>query len=160
MTKKAKKTGDRENDKPIESQDYHASLTTNITPKIAFEKISNVNEWWSLRFEGTTKIGDVFTVHFKSGDWYKIKIGTKLPNKKIEWNIIDSDQTWHEKRNEWNGTKIVWEISPVKVGSKVTMTHLGLIPEFECYNSCKKGWDYLLKESLFKYLTEGTGLPV
>ena len=160
MTNRAKKTSDRENDSPIENQDYHASLTTNISPKDVLEKILHIKEWWSLRFEGTTEIGDIFTVRFKSGDWYKIKIGNIIPNKKIEWNVIDSDQTWHQKRNECNGTKIVWEISPIKNGSKVTMTHLGLIPDFECYNSCKKGWDYLLKESLFKYLTEGNGLPV
>ncbi len=143
------------------TQDYHSSITTKITPKEMFNKISEVSKWWSLIFEGSSsKLGDVFTNHFKNGDWYEIKVDEMIPDKKIVWNVIDSDQTWHKDRKEWTGTKIVWEISPVKNGSKVTMTHQGLSPEAECYDQCKMGWDYLLKESLYKYLTEGAGMPV
>ncbi len=142
-------------------QDYHSSLTVQIAPEEAVDKISQVSKWWSLNFEGSSsKTGDVFTVRFKNGDWYKIKIEELIPGKKIMWDVIGSDQTWHEDRDEWTGTKIVWEISPVKNGSKVTMTHLGLTPEVECYDQCKRGWDYLSKESLYKYLTEGVGMPV
>jgi hypothetical protein len=57
----------------MKEQDYHSSFTANISPREAFEKISRVNEWWSLNFEGeSSKLGDVFTVRFKSGDHYTI----------------------------------------------------------------------------------------
>ena len=144
----------------MKEQDYHSSFTANISPREAFEKISRVNEWWSLNFEGeSSKLGDVFTVLFKSGDYYTIKISELIPGEKIVWDVIDADQTWHEDRDEWNGTKIVWEISPEKDGSRVTMTHQGLVPAFECYEKCKMGWDYLMQQSLSKFLTEGKGLP-
>ena len=39
------------------------------------------------------------------------------------------------------------------------MTHVGLVPGIECYEDCEKGWDFYIKESLFKFLTEGKGLP-
>lgn len=145
----------------MEKQDYQNSLTVQIVPEEAVDNISQVAKWWSLVLEGnSSKPGDVFTVRFKGGDWYKIEIDEIIPDKKIVWNVIDSDQTWHEDRKEWAGTRIVWEISSAENGSKVTMTHLGLTPEAECYTQCKKGWDYLINESLYKFLTEGAGLPV
>jgi activator of Hsp90 ATPase-like protein len=141
-------------------QDYHSSITVPVTPKEAMDKISRVNEWWSTNFEGSSsKLGDVFTVHFKSGDWYTIKIAEMIPGKKIVWDVIGSDQTWHEDRDEWTGTNIVWEISPEKDGSKVTMTHQGLTSAFECYEKCKMGWDYLMQKSITSLLNEGKGLP-
>src|SRR5262249_21490821 len=124
----------------MKTQDYHNRITTKTSPKETFNKISQVSNWWSKNIEGSfSKVGDVFTSHFKSGDWYKIKIDEMIPDKKIVWNVIGSDQTWHEDREEWTGTKIVWEISPVNPGSEVSMTHIGLIPEAECYDQCKKG---------------------
>ncbi len=83
-----------------------------------------------------------------------------IPDNKIVWDVIDAEQTWHEDRHEWKGTKIVWDISPDKNGSSVTMTHRGLVPEFECYDRCKLGWDYLITESLSAFLTSGAGKPV
>jgi hypothetical protein len=144
----------------MQQQDYHSNITADITPEETFDKISRVNEWWSTNLEGSSsKLRDVFTVHFKSGDWYKIKIDELIPGKKIVWDVIDAEQTWHEDRKEWTGTKIIWEISPVKNGSKVSMTHLGLIPEFECYDKCTMGWDWLMQKSITSLLTEGKGLP-
>ena len=144
----------------MQQQDYHGSIAADITPKEAFDKISCVNEWWSTNFEGeSSKLGDVFTVRFKSGDWYTIKISEMISGKNIVWDVIAADQTWHEDRDEWTGTKIVWDISPEKDGSIVTMTHQGLVPEFECYEKCKMGWDYLTQKSLLKFLNGDKGLP-
>lgn len=41
----------------------------------------------------------------------------------------------------------------------VAMTHRGLVPGIECCDRCKKGWDFFVQKSLFKFLTEGQGLP-
>lgn len=145
----------------MQQQDYHSSITADIAPEEVFDKISHVNEWWSTHFEGSSsKLGDNFTVRFSNGDWYKIKIDELTPGKKIVWNVTDAEQTWHEDRKEWAGTKIVFEISPLKNGSQVTMTHIGLIPEAECYNKCKVGWDYLMQKSLSMLLKENKGFPV
>jgi len=144
----------------MKHQDYHRSITASVTPQAAFEKISSVSQWWAKDFEGKSdEPNDVFTVRFKNGDWYTIKIAELIPGKKILWDVIDAEQTWHEDRKEWAGTNIVFEISPLKNGSKVTLTHSGLTPEAECYDKCKMGWDYLMQKSLSKFLTEGIGLP-
>ncbi len=142
------------------NQDYASNFTTALPPKEVLTKISDVSKWWSKKVEGSSKPGNIFIASFKNGDWYKIKVENDVSNNIITWNVVDAEQTWHDNRKEWVNTKIIWEISPVKNGSYITMTHLGLVPEFECFDKCSAGWDYLLYESLRNYLTDGVGLPV
>ena len=43
--------------------------------------------------------------------------------------------------------------------TQVLFTHVGLVPQVECYDGCTKGWDQYIKGSLFKLLTKGKGEP-
>ena len=52
-----------------------------------------------------------------------------------------------------------WEISAKKNATQISFTHIGLVPGIECYNGCEKAWNFYVKESLFKLLTEGKGIP-
>jgi hypothetical protein len=61
---------------------------------------------------------------------------------------LDSQLTFVEKQNEWNGTKMIFEINRNEPHTELTIAHEGLIPEFECYDSCSKGWTHYLKNSL------------
>ncbi|HEY4389665.1 MAG TPA: hypothetical protein VGN34_34925 [Ktedonobacteraceae bacterium] len=59
----------------MKNQDYHSSITTHSTPEEAFDKVSRVSEWWAKDFEGKSEEpNDVFTVRFKNGDMYKVKV--------------------------------------------------------------------------------------
>lgn len=143
------------------THDYHSSITADIAPQEAFDKIVRVSGWWAKDFEGKSEEpNDVFTVRFPNGDRYKVKVAEIIPNKKIVWEVIDSYQGWHNDHTEWIGTKIVWEVFPQKDGVEVKLTHSGLVPEFECFDKCSQGWDYLMQKSLSRFLTENTGLPV
>jgi uncharacterized protein YndB with AHSA1/START domain len=145
---------------PLGSQDYHISITADITPKEALDKISRVSEWWATNFEGSSqKLNDVFTVRFGSGDMYKVKVTEFIPDKKFVWQVIDSHQGWVANETEWTGTKILWEVSAQKDDTQIDMTHIGLVPIIECYDKCTQGWDYLLQKSLLRFLTENKGLP-
>ena len=145
----------------MKQHDYHSSIVTHVTPTEAFEKISRVSEWWAKNFEGQSKkVGDVFTVRFGNGDMYKIRIAEMNPEKRIVWDVIESFQGWVKNTSEWAGTKIVWEIKQEKNEVSIDMAHIGLVPEIECFTSCTRGWNFLMQESLLKYLTEGKGLPV
>lgn len=134
-------------------QDYHTAIVANVTPQEAFDKICRVSEWWATNFEGKSqKLNDIFTVRFGNGDMYKLEIVEIAPNKKVVWQVIDSNQTWHPDNTEWTGTKIVWEISSQKDAIQIDMTHLGLVPKFECYDMCRQGWDFLMHQSLIQRL--------
>ena len=71
--------------------------------------------------------------------------------------MTDCNLHWLKDKKEWKGTDAVWEVSRNN-GTTVTaqMTHIGLVSGIECYDECKKGWNFYLGESL---LTENKGLP-
>ena len=145
---------------PLE-KDYHARISAQVTDNEAFDKISRVPQWWAKSFEGrSSQVNDVFTARFPSGDMYRIRIAEIDPERRAVWEVIESFQGWVKNTSEWVGTKIVGEIKKEKNGVSIDMTHKGLVPEIECFNRCKRGWDYLMQESLSKYLGEGIGHPV
>lgn len=145
----------------MNTNSYTKRITTSANPHEVADKISRVAEWWGTNFEGQSKnVNDVFTVKFKNGDIYKVKVAEVIPGKKIVWDIIDAFQTWVKEPTEWVGTKILWEITEAKDGSAVHFTHEGLAPKLECFSQCIQGWDYLLQQSLSELLETGKGLPV
>lgn len=142
------------------SKNYHSSISANVSAKEAFDKICDVSAWWALDFKGSSKkINDVFTVHF--GDTFvTFKIADMVPEEAIVWLVTDSYLPWQNDKQEWTNTKIVFEISSQNGKTRIDMTHVGLVPEVECYKMCEEGWNHFIKESLFKLLTENKGMPV
>jgi hypothetical protein len=145
----------------ISANDYHCSITANISAGEAFENISDVAGWWTSDLQGSAKnLHDIFTVTF--GDTFvTFEITEVIPDEKITWYVRDCNLHWIKDKKEWKGTSIVWAISSENgSGSTVIdMTHYGLIPGVECYGNCESGWNHFIKESLFKLLTERRGLP-
>jgi len=143
----------------MDQQNYQSSIAADFTPGEAFEAINHVTEWWARNIEGNTeKLNDVFTVHF--GETYvTFKITESVPNEKVVWHVTDCYLPWLKDKTEWTGTTVVFEILPSADGTQVTMTHIGLVPEVECYNGCEAGWNKYFKGSLLKLLTEHAGVP-
>jgi hypothetical protein len=104
------------------------------------------------------KIGDTFRIELGS-TWVNFKIIESIPDKKIVWYVADSYLPWLKDKMEWNYTKIIYEISSDAGKTKIEFTHLGLVPEIECYENCEKGWTRFITISLPKFIDEGKGLP-
>jgi hypothetical protein len=64
------------------------------------------------------------------------------------------------KKEEWTGTKIVFDISEINGKTQVRFTHHGLNGGFECYDACSGGWTGLIHKSLFGLITTGKGAKV
>ena len=140
-------------------KDYHSSITANISPAKALESISHVEAWWTNSFEGQSeKKGDLFTVRFGE-TFVKFKVIDVVADKRVSWEVVDCNLHWLSDKKEWKGTLINWEVSTQRDATKIDFTHQGLVPEVECYETCEKGWNFYVKESLFKFITEGKGLP-
>ncbi len=73
--------------------------------------------------------------------------------------VTDCFLPWFADKTEWTNTKMSFDISTHEDTTQVTFTHIGLVPEVECYDMCIKGWDQYIKGSLFKLITEGEGQP-
>lgn len=143
----------------MKQQNYQGSIAADFTPGEAFEGISRVNEWWAKNFEGSAeKLNDVFTVRFGE-TFVTFKVTESIPGKKIVWHVTDCYLPWLKDKTEWNDTAVMFEISPFGDETQVTMTHIGLVPEVECFSACEAGWNKHFKGSLFKLLTEHAGVP-
>jgi hypothetical protein len=144
----------------MQAQNYHTSITADIPQSEAFDKIGRVPEWWGTDFQGQSRnVGDVFTVRFQSGDVYTIKIVEVVPVNKVVWQVIDSSRPSLKDTNEWTGTQIVCEISSQSHATQIDMTHVGLVPDLECYDVCSQGWDFLIDKSLLNLITDNKGNP-
>jgi uncharacterized protein YndB with AHSA1/START domain len=141
------------------TKNYHAAIAAKTTASKAFEKVNHVKEWWAKNFTGNSqKLNDVFTVRFGE-TFVTFKLIEVVPDEKVVWLVTDSYLHWINNKKEWMNTKIVFEISDKNGSTKIDMTHVGLVPESECYNDCKKGWDGHIKQSLYKFVTVGKGMP-
>src|SRR5258706_9527019 len=135
------------------SKDYTCSITANITAKEAFENINHVSGWWAKNAKGKSKnLNDTFTVLFGK-TFGTIKIAEMVADKKIVWQVIDCYLDLFKDKTQWKDTKIIWEISTENKSTQIRMTHVGLVPEIECYNDCEKGWNFFITESLFQLMT-------
>jgi hypothetical protein len=144
----------------MKEENYHVTLTVNTSAKEVYKSINDVTKWWTEDLKGSSqKLNDEFTVQFGDVHVSKQKLVELIPDKKVVWLVTDSKLNFIKDKQEWNNTKISFELSGQEDKTQIHFTHIGLVPEVECYNSCTKGWDYYIKGSLFKLLTEGKGTP-
>ena len=144
----------------MKEQDYHITLTVDAAPPEVFKNINNVAAWWNDEVKGSSQqLNDEFTVQFGDMHVSTQKLIEVVPDKKVVWLVTGSQLNFIKDKQEWNNSKISFELSKHEGKTRINFTHFGLVPEIECYNSCTKGWDYYIKGSLLKLLTEGKGTP-
>ncbi len=134
--------------------DFTFKLVTEQSTESVFNAIRDVRSWWSglhsEEFTGETKeLNDEFSFRAGGGAHYsKQKLVEVIPNKKVVWEVTESELTFLEQKDEWVGTKIIFEIAEKDGKTELTFTHQGLTPEIECYDSCAPAWSMYLKEKL------------
>lgn len=142
------------------NKNFTTSIVVDKSPEEVFAAINNVRGWWSGKFEGDTdKLGSEFV--YKYGDMHHSvqKITELVPGKKIVWDVIESNLSFLSKKNEWDDTKIVFDIVKKDNKTEVTFTHIGLVPSIECYGACSGAWDMLVNGNLKKYIETGKPQP-
>ena len=143
-----------------EKHDFHTGITVTATPKEAFDSINNVTKWWTENVEGNSKkLHDEFTVRFGDIHYSKQKLVEFIPDKKVVWHVTDSYLSWLNDKHEWNNTIISFEITVKDNQTHILFTHIGLVPEIECYKDCSNAWSQYIQESLFNLITTGKGQP-
>ncbi len=144
----------------MSSLNFTATLTVDKTPEEAFAAVNDVRGWWSGDIEGDTdKLGDEFTYRYEDIHYSKQKITEMVPGKKVVWHVEDSYLKFVEDKTEWNGTDVIFEISQIDGKTEVRFTHVGLVPEYECFENCSSAWGFYINTSLRNLITAGKGEP-
>jgi len=144
----------------MKDQNYTATFTVDQTPKEVFAAITNVRGWWSGNIEGgTDKLGDEFTYRYEDVHYSKQKITELIPGKKLSWLVLDSYLSFVKDKTEWNGTKVIFDITKKGDKTELRFTHVGLVRQYECYDACTDAWSGYIKGSLRNLITKGKGQP-
>ena len=145
----------------MKNKNFTTTLLVDQTPKEVFDSIRNVRGWWSGYYSeeikgDTEKLNDEFS--FRAGDgvhYSKQKLVEVIPNKKVVWLITESDLSFLEKKDEWTGTKVIFDISTKDNKTQLVFTHDGLNPDIECYNACAPAWSQYMQNKLLPLIISG-----
>ena len=144
----------------MQDQNYTITFLVKQSPGEVYQAVNNVRGWWSEALEGDSeKLNDEFSYRHGEIHYSKHRLTEVIPDKKIVWLTLDSQLTFANPQNEWNGTHVIFDISNQGEQTQLTITHQGLVPAFECFESCTKGWNYYLQNSLLPLITTGKGNP-
>ncbi len=143
----------------MKPQNYSSSISVNLSPQETLERISRVSDWWTASVTGSSRVpGDKFGVRWGE-TFVDFEVAEMIPDERVVWLVTDCNLAFITDKTEWKNTKVVWDLSQENGKTRVTMTHVGLVPGVECYANCEAGWNFYFTKSLLKLLTEGKGLP-
>jgi len=144
----------------MKNKSYTVTIEVAKSPQDVFNHIKEVSKWWSKDFEGSsTKLNDEFVICHPDRHYSKQKLVEVIPNKKVVWLVTESKLNWIEKdKYEWTNTKMIFEITTKGDKTLLDFTHEGLVPEKECYAMCGQGWNMVIKDRLFKFITDGKAI--
>lgn len=142
------------------TSDFTTSILVDQSPKEVFKAVNNVRGWWSQDIKGNTeKLNDEFV--FRSGKYHLStqKLVEVEPDKKVVWLVTEGKINFVKDKDEWTGTKIIFEISEKGDKTQLRFTHSGLVPKIECYKDCANAWTECVQGSLRQLITTGEGEP-
>lgn len=144
----------------MENRNFSITFLVDQRPAEVFDAILNVRNWWSESLEeNSEKLNDEFIYKHKDIHYSKHQLIDVEKDRKVVWLTIDSKLTFVQKQNEWNDTKVIFEISKKGDKTELKITHDGLTPDFECFDGCSIGWTHYLQNSLLPLIIYGKGMP-
>jgi hypothetical protein len=140
--------------------DFTTTIVVDQEPIEVYNAINNVRGWWSEEIEGNTdRLNEEFSYHFEDIHRCRIKPVELIPGERVVWQVMDNYFKFTEDKTEWIGTRPSFEISRVGHKTQVKFTHIGLVPEYECFNICRDAWTSYIQNSLQSLISTGVGKP-
>lgn len=139
---------------------FTATFTVDQTPEEVFAAINDVRGWWSGEIDGSTdRLDDEFTYRYEDVHYSTQKITDSIPGQRVVWLVLDSYLDFVEDKSEWNGTEVIFEIAKKGDKTELHFTHVGLVPDYQCYGACSSAWSSYINGSLRSLITTGKGQP-
>jgi|SRR5579872_5346378 len=119
-----------------------------------------LHKWWTTSAEDASVTGQTATLRFgKSHQTTDIK--DLVPERRVVWGCVEHLQANNTQpvQSEWAGTRLIWKIEPISLGSRLTFVHQGLTPQLDCYDIWEDGWEQYA-QSLKSYLETRNRIPI
>jgi NAD(P)-dependent dehydrogenase (short-subunit alcohol dehydrogenase family) len=153
------KTLERANAALLPAPDYVHTFVTARSPAHAYAAINDPRRWWDGEITGTTdQLGAEFTYRHGEQHVSVQRVAELVPAERVVWEVISSRLGFVDEPEPWTGTRIVFELEPSDNGTKVRLTHRGLVPLLECYDACSTGWEHVAGRSLRQFIETGHGV--
>jgi len=121
----------------MQSPSFTSTFTVEQTPADVFDAINNVRGWWTGEIEGESQsLGDEFSYRYPGAHYSKQEISELVPGERVVWRVVDARLEGLQDPGEWTGTDIIFDIATTDDGTEVRFSHVGLVPDFECFDGC------------------------
>jgi hypothetical protein len=133
----------------VNDENFTTIFTVDQSPEQAFAAINDVRAWWTGEIDGTTnELGREFTYRYEDIHRSKQKITELIPGEKVVWHVVDGYLEFVEDKTEWTGTDITFDIATNDGRTEVRFTHVGLVPEGQCFDRCSNAWGFYINSNL------------
>jgi hypothetical protein len=140
----------------MNDQSLSIAFTVDEDPDQVFAAINDVRSWWSGDIDGITdEIGSEFTYTYEDMHHSTQRITNLVPGQLITWHVVEGSIRFVKDETEWTNTVIRFDITPRSPKTEVRFTHVGLVPDSECFDSCSTAWRYYVGTSLRTRVTSG-----
>lgn len=141
-------------------QSYTTSFTVDRPAREVFDAINDVRSWWNEDLTGETdSVGSQFVHEVTGIHRASIKVTELVPGKTVVWRVLDNWMSFIQDQSEWKGTEIRFDLSDKDGRTDVRFTHVGLVPDYECFDVCHDAWGIYINGSLRSLITTGVGRP-
>ncbi|SDP66552.1 SRPBCC family protein [Lentzea jiangxiensis] len=139
---------------------YTTSYVVEQSPDEVYAAVLDVRAWWTGEVEGRTdEVGAEFTYRHPPQHYSRQRITELEPCRRVVWLVTDSRLSFVSEPAEWTGSEVVFDIVAAGGGTELKFTHVGLVPDVECFGACSTAWLHYVNGSLHSLITTGQGLP-
>ncbi len=136
----------------MSEQDYTTTIRVPAAPADVTTAVADVRGWWGADVQGgTSRVGDVFDYDVDGIHHSRIRVEEAVPGERVVWRVLENHLAFVQDQSEWVDTTIRFDLSPV--------THVGLVPSYECYDVCFDAWGFYIRTSLDELIRTGVGRP-
>jgi hypothetical protein len=144
----------------MSDQSYTTSFTIDRPAVEVFDAINDVRSWWNEDIIGEADaVGAEFTHLVKDIHRAQIQVTELVPGERVAWRVVDNWMSFIQDQSEWKGTEIRFDLSERDGATEVRFTHIGLVPDYECFDVCNIAWGHYIGGSLRSLIATGEGRP-
>ena len=141
----------------MNDKELSIAFTVDEDPDQVFAVINDVRSWWSGDIDGITdEIGSQFTYSYEDMHQSTQQITDLVPGELVIWRVVEGRLRFVKDETEWTNTVIRFDITPRGPKTELRFTHVGLVPDSQCFESCLTAWHHYVGTSLRNRVTSRT----